>query len=161
MKFHIVRNQETTKDILSIYSLTINELKEPNRHIRDWNKLIPGTKLKIPIINESVEQDIIDMEPFIEDYYPRNDEPLFQEVIEEQQDLINEEEKTDQQQYSEPQNNSIGSLKNNDIEKTTVTKEEKEELKPNSFKSHNFVRNISYVWYQPYPVYYPIYIKVK
>ena len=28
MKFHIVRNQETTKEILNIYSLTISELKK-------------------------------------------------------------------------------------------------------------------------------------
>ena len=78
MKFHIVRNQETAKEILNTYSLTLNELKEYNRHVRDWNKLIPGTKLKIPIINEAVEQDIIDMEPFIEDYYPRNTSPFYE-----------------------------------------------------------------------------------
>lgn len=71
MKFHIVGNGENTKDIILTYSLTLDELKEVNKHIRDWNKLIPGTKLKIPTISEVIDQDIMDMDPFIEDYYPK------------------------------------------------------------------------------------------
>lgn len=71
MKFHIVRNNETLEDILFLYNVTKEELMEQNQHIRSWNKIVPGTKLKIPPITEAVEQDISDMEPFVEDYYPK------------------------------------------------------------------------------------------
>ena len=71
MKFHIVGNGESVKEILDSYDLSLDELKKENRHIRLWNYLIPGTKLKIPVLSESINQDINDMEPFIEDYYPK------------------------------------------------------------------------------------------
>jgi len=71
MKFHIVRNNETLDDVLFLYNVTKDELIEENQHIKMWNKIIPGTKLKIPPITEAIEQDISDMEPFIEDYYPK------------------------------------------------------------------------------------------
>jgi hypothetical protein len=71
MKFHIVRTGESLEDILFLYNLTKDELVEDNRHIRVWEKLIPGTKLKIPSITESIEYEVNDMEPFIEDYYPK------------------------------------------------------------------------------------------
>lgn len=71
MKFHIVRTNETLEDIMFLYNLTKDEIVEENRHIRVWDKLIPGTKLKIPPIPEAVEHDVNDMEPFVEDYYPK------------------------------------------------------------------------------------------
>lgn len=170
MKFHIVRNQETAKEILNTYSLTLNELKEYNRHVRDWNKLIPGTKLKIPIINEAVEQDIIDMEPFIEDYYPRNTSPF------DEKDQINNIETKD----LKTSDVVTSDLKKEDLKKEDLEKEEsievtnsnsqtikegREEIKNNkNIKKKDNIENrlnISYIWYQPYPVYYPIYIKVK
>lgn len=71
MKFHIVGNGESVREILESYDLTLDELKKENRHIRIWNYLIPGTKLKIPVLSENINQDINEMEPFIEDYYPK------------------------------------------------------------------------------------------
>lgn len=71
MKFHIVRNGESVDKILFLYSLNKDELIEANKHIRAWDKLIPGVKLKIPVISENIDQDILEMEPFIEDYYPK------------------------------------------------------------------------------------------
>lgn len=71
MKFHIVRNDETLEDILYLYNLSKDELIEQNKHIRVWSKLIPGTKLRIPPIPESIQQEVTDMEPFVEDYYPK------------------------------------------------------------------------------------------
>lgn len=71
MKFHIVRNGESIDDIVFLYGLEVEELKKSNKHIRVWDKIIPGTKLRIPVITEAVELDISIMEPFIEDYYPK------------------------------------------------------------------------------------------
>ena len=77
LKFHIVRTGETVEDILFLYNLTKDELLEENRHIRVWDRLIPGTKLKIPPITEAIEEEVSEMEPFVEDYYPKlNDEHL-------------------------------------------------------------------------------------
>lgn len=80
MKFHIVRNRETLEDILYIYNLKKDELIENNKHIRVWDKLIPGTKLKIPSIPDAVDMEVTDMEPFVEDYYPTLTEDNVQEV---------------------------------------------------------------------------------
>ena len=44
--------------ILSCNNLTIDELKNENKHIRVWTNLIPGTKLKIPVLTESIVEDI-------------------------------------------------------------------------------------------------------
>lgn len=71
MKFHIIRTGETLSQIAFAYNLDEEELKKENKHIRYWDKLIPGTKLKIPVIPEAVDQDISEMEPFLEDYYPK------------------------------------------------------------------------------------------
>jgi hypothetical protein len=71
MKFHIVCEGETLERIAFLYSLSEEELQKENKHIRVWNRLIPGTKLKIPIISEVIDQDVSSMEPFVEDYYPK------------------------------------------------------------------------------------------
>lgn len=92
MKFHIVKSGEKVKDILFIYNLNIDELKENNRHIRFWDKLIPGTKIKIPVITEAIDNDVEMMEPFIEDYYPKQS---YQDVSEENEEVENIEVKKD------------------------------------------------------------------
>lgn len=71
MKFHIVCEGETLKKIAFLYGLNEEELQKENKHIRVWERLIPGTKLKIPTISEAIDQDINSMEPFVEDYYPK------------------------------------------------------------------------------------------
>lgn len=73
MNYHIVRTNETIEKIALIYNLTINEIKNINTHVRSWSYLIPGTRLKLPPIPESINEEINDVEPFIEDYYPRID----------------------------------------------------------------------------------------
>ncbi len=71
MNFHIVRNNESIKDIALIYNLDIDEIKENNKHIRIWEHLTPGLKIRLPEISESLALEIDDVEPFIEDYYPK------------------------------------------------------------------------------------------
>lgn len=71
VNYHIVRTNETIEKIAMIYNLDVMEIKELNTHIRSWNNLIPGVKIKLPEIPESVTTSLNDVEPFIEDYYPK------------------------------------------------------------------------------------------
>lgn len=71
MNYHIVRTNERVTDIADAYSLSAEEIKSINHHIRSWEKLIPGTKLKLPAISEQIRIELDDNEPFIEDYYPK------------------------------------------------------------------------------------------
>ena len=87
MKFHIVQMGETIEEIIFLYNLNKNELMEENRHIKKWDKLIPGTKLKIPVITEIIDEEVMEIEPFIEDYYPKmkkETEEVFEEIIKEE-----------------------------------------------------------------------------
>ena len=43
---HIVRVNEKIERIANLYNLTVDEIKKINTHIRDWNNLLPGTKLR-------------------------------------------------------------------------------------------------------------------
>ena len=61
MKFHIVQMGETIEEIIFLYNLTRQELTEENRHIKKWDKLIPGTKLKIPVITEAIDEEVMEI----------------------------------------------------------------------------------------------------
>ena len=91
MKFHIVGNGETIEDILNGYDITFDELKNENKHIRIWHTLIPGTKLKIPVLTEAIIEELNEVEPFIEDYYPKIkvDEEEFTLVEEKKEEDVN------------------------------------------------------------------------
>ena len=139
MKFHIVKNGESLKDILFMYSITEDEFRELNRHIKSWKDLIPGIKVKIPVIPESVDNDILDMEPFIEDYYPKNDS------------------------YEEEEYEEESKIEDNDIyenkveEKKEVVKEQKEitdKEKEKSYSSNELNNNTSYNNNDYYAYYY-------
>lgn len=71
MNYHIVRTNERVSDIAQAYNLSTEEIISINNHIRSWDKLIPGTKLKLPAIPEQIRIELDDSEPFIEDYYPK------------------------------------------------------------------------------------------
>lgn len=71
MNYHIVRTNDTIESIASIYNFSVEEIKSINTHIRNWIKLIPGTKLRLPEIPEIINNELTDIEPFIEDYYPK------------------------------------------------------------------------------------------
>lgn len=73
MKFHIVSSRENIKKIAFLYNMDIEEIQKENRHIRDWVNLVPGTKLKIPVLSEALINEVNEFEPFIEDYYPKYD----------------------------------------------------------------------------------------
>ena len=93
MKFHIVSSSENIKKIAFLYNMEVEEIQKENRHIRDFYNLLPGTKLKIPVLSENVMSEINEFEPFIEDYYPKYD---LNDHIEE---YVSENQKEDNNEY--------------------------------------------------------------
>lgn len=177
MKFHIVRNGETLEDILYIYNIKKDELVENNKHIRVWDKLIPGTKLKIPSIPEAVDLEVTDMEPFVEDYYPSLSEDVVQEVSSkvenDYQEIFTNDEKTviEDKKDESPKLNSSQIYEDYGekeiIEKKEIKEEKKEEIKPKLEQNQNFVFNPNQFYHfsnmYPKPLlnnYYPYYIGV-
>lgn len=73
MNNHIVRVNDKIDKIALLYNLNKDEIIKINTHIRDWDHLIPGTKIKLPIISEELKNELDNTEPFIEDYYPKID----------------------------------------------------------------------------------------
>lgn len=71
MNYHIVRMNETVDKIALTYNLSVSEIKNLNQHIRDWDQLIAGTKINLPAIPEVLKDELNDVEPFIEEYYPK------------------------------------------------------------------------------------------
>lgn len=71
MNYHIVRNGDNLEKIAAIYNLEPIEIKEVNPHIRSFENLVPGLKLRLPEIPDSLAIELNDVEPFIEDYYPK------------------------------------------------------------------------------------------
>lgn len=97
MNTHIVRVNETPEKIANLYHISIEEMVKINLHIKDWNNLIPGTKLRLPEISEMLQLELDNTEPFIEEYYPK--------IEIEQPILINQE--------VEPVNSNIENSNNN------------------------------------------------
>lgn len=126
MKFHIVGTGEKVDDILKGYNLTLDELKNENKHIRIWNYLVPGTKLKIPVLSEAIVEDINEIEPFIEDYYPKI------KIQEETYQYIEDE---DLEEIIEEDNEEV-------LQKTTIEKEMNNEQKNEYTESSNKVEEI-------------------
>lgn len=165
MKFHIIQVDETLDKILFLYDLNKDELMEENRHIKKWDKLIPGTKLKIPTISSTVDSEIMEMEPFVEDYYPKNnlenevknekneEKIVYQNVEnEEKKDLILDENK--QKELDDKQK------KLDDKQKKLDERSIKNERKQIPYQNYRYYfinprPNYVYPIYY-YPIYYPI-----
>lgn len=86
MNIHIVRVNEKIERIALLYNLTIDEIIKINQHVKDWNHLIPGTKLRLPEIPEIVRTELDNTEPFIEEYYPKID---VQTILDNNQNIEN------------------------------------------------------------------------
>lgn len=142
MFYHIVRMNETIEKIALTYNLDVVEIKNINQHIRKWDNLVAGTKLNLPTIPEGVKDDLNDVEPFIEDYYPKllnlNDSNLVEEDVMKTDVIIS--------QNKENNNEPIGQSP----QKKDIVKPIKEVKNNNS--------SIYYNGYNPfYPPYYPYY----
>lgn len=164
MKFHIVRSGETLEKIMFMYEVTEDELKEVNKHIKNFRTLIPGSKLKIPTITENIDESIMEMEPFVEDYYPKNDIEETKEVslIEEEQaeEVLEIVEENDFEKDVSKQNDLIDEKKEIDITKITQEKvdnqnerikqnQEKKE-KPEKASTKHKLNYYPYYYYNPY-----------
>lgn len=83
---HIVKNGETIHDILNMYHIELEELKDYNLHITDFYNLASGMKIKIPLIHNEIEQILENTESFVQKYYPKvhelyDEKPLQRENI--------------------------------------------------------------------------------
>lgn len=150
MKFHIVRSGETLEKIMFMYEVTEDELKEVNKHIKNFSVLIPGSKLKIPTITENIDESIMEMEPFVEDYYPKNDIEEIKEVslIEEEQteevlETIESEDSESQRELEECKEET------NNVRREEI-KEQNEEKKPNLASTKHKLNYYPYYYYNPY-----------
>lgn len=102
MNFHIVRTNETLKDIGLIYNIDEDEIKEANKHIRIWDNLSPGLKIKLPEIPDSLSLELDDVEPFIEDYYPKLDILLKDKIFKKEENIIKEPPKVESKNMIKP-----------------------------------------------------------
>lgn len=100
---HIVKNNEGIDEILEAYHISLNELKEYNRHITDFNNLVCGLKLKVPYLKEETEQILEGTEVFVEKYYKNVVDAFDEEEREEYSTPLDElvEEKNENEEISE------------------------------------------------------------
>ncbi|XMB66179.1 LysM peptidoglycan-binding domain-containing protein [Mycoplasmatota bacterium zrk1] len=138
MIFHIVKQSDTIKDLIFKYGVDKSEIISSNQHISNWDTLIPGVKLKIPIINERLIEHLDEVEPFIEDYYSKQEDDITYGV-DEQVEFNNEDNESSVEEVgNENSSESISS------EEVTV-KDEKKEV-----NVEEFTKNIKYPKYNYY-----------
>lgn len=150
MNYHIVRTNDKLETILNLYNLNVNELTDLNKHISNWNNLIPGTRIKLPIISESLTEELNDIEPFIEDYYPKIDLKRFES-------FDNNENKVTLEEVEKNQGENIEEKVEINSEEIIYNKEEKDEDTSKSInKKSNFTNTIKLpynYYYDPYNYY--------
>lgn len=96
MKYHIVQVNETINDIARKYQVSVEEIMKLNRHITSAEYIIPGMKLRLPVLTEEVSEELKDNFLDIEKYYPK---------IEDFKDVL-----SDNNNYNENNDNTNNSL---------------------------------------------------
>jgi len=71
MKYHVVQINETVHDIARKYQISVEEIMKLNRHITSPEYIIPGMKLRLPVLTEEVSEELKDNFLDIEKYYPK------------------------------------------------------------------------------------------
>ena len=71
--------------------------------------------MKIPVITEAIDEEVMEMEPFVEDYYPKmknDDEEVFEEINKEEE-IIQEEIKNEkvEEEKEVPNQNSVRTVR--------------------------------------------------
>lgn len=82
MIIHIVKDNQNLKTISNNYNVSKNDIISNNKHISDWQNLKLGMKIKIPLLNEEVNNELEESEPFIEDYYLKKEDVINEEIYE-------------------------------------------------------------------------------
>ena len=62
-----------------MYHLEMEELRSSNLHLTDLEHLQVGSKIKIPLLNNEVEQILEKTESFVMEYYPKITETISEE----------------------------------------------------------------------------------
>lgn len=73
MLVHIVKQGETLRKICDAYHVLREDIISHNQHITDFDRLVSGTKIRIPLLSKDVLETLEETESFIEDYYPSFD----------------------------------------------------------------------------------------
>ncbi len=136
MNTHIVRVNEKIEKIAGLYSLSVEEIIKINQHIKDWDHLIPGTKLRLPQIPEMIQAELDNTEPFIEEYYPKL----------ELDDYLKKEENTNIIEGEVP--------KTPKKDESLVTQEQIEPSKIKKYPTYHSYYGMPYPYYGYYPNYY-------
>lgn len=133
MTYHIVRMGETIDKIVAIYQVDLDEIKSINKYVRNWEHLIPGTKLRLPEIPESLNVELDNDEPFIEEYYPKIDINNYEHFSKNSQNITQElKEEVNKKENEE----------NQETKEQKVIKQEmvipEEELTPPFYNNYNY-----------------------
>ncbi len=78
MKYHIVQVNERIQDIARKYHVTVDEIVKLNRHINNIDYIVPGMKIRLPVLSEEVSEELKDSFLDIDKYYPKVED--FKEV---------------------------------------------------------------------------------
>lgn len=108
---HIVKNNESLVDILNMYHIEFNELRQQNSHITDFNRLVSGTKLLIPLISDEVEQVLEKTEGFVMEYYPKITDEIIPSLNENKLFNVEEEVKKEEPKPQEKEYRQFEQLK--------------------------------------------------
>lgn len=98
---HIVKNGETLQDILNMYHIELEEVKEYNLHITDFHNLVSGMKIRIPLLHNEIEQILENTESFVQKYYPKINEIYGQNPMTEERIIENMEQKEEKPKIQE------------------------------------------------------------
>jgi LysM repeat protein len=118
MKVHIVQVNESLKDIARKYDLPVEDVIKNNLHISNVKHILPGMKLRLPILAEEAEEKLHENTINIQEYYPtledfikheeskvlddHDNEIEFEEFEEVEEDVV-EEDVNQSDQQPEPQ----------------------------------------------------------
>ncbi len=78
VKYHIVQVSEKINDIAKKYNVSQDEIIKINRHINQIDNIVPGMKIRLPILSDEVSDELKDNFLDIEKYYPKVED--FKEV---------------------------------------------------------------------------------
>lgn len=70
MKIHIVQANETLESIAHKYQIHVDDIIKNNLHISHAKNIMPGMKLKLPILAEPAQEKLRENTISIEEYYP-------------------------------------------------------------------------------------------